>query len=78
MPLQPWMKMLSTDDHLIEHPKLWSGRLPKKFLEAGPHIVEQPRPNGGPPSEVWSYEGRILPLHRAERGGRQEAGGVRR
>jgi hypothetical protein len=61
MPLQPWMKLLSTDDHLIEHPRVWSDRLPAKYLGAGPRIVDQARPSGGPPSEVWSYENRIYP-----------------
>jgi predicted TIM-barrel fold metal-dependent hydrolase len=61
MPLQPWMKLLSTDDHLIEHPKVWTDRLPRKFHDAGPRIVDQPRASGGPPSEVWQYEGRIYP-----------------
>ncbi|TDC91584.1 amidohydrolase family protein [Actinomadura sp. 7K507] len=61
MPLQPWMKLLSVDDHLIEPPHVWSDRLPAKFREAGPVIVDQPRPNGGPPSEVWRYEDRIYP-----------------
>jgi hypothetical protein len=31
MPLQPHMKLLSVDDHLIEHPKVWHDRLPEKF-----------------------------------------------
>lgn len=61
MPLQPWMKMLSTDDHLIEHPRVWADRLPSKYLDAGPRIVNQARPGGGPPSEVWSYQGQIYP-----------------
>lgn len=61
MPLQPWMKLLSTDDHLIEPPTLWSDRLPAKYRESGPRIVEQPRKEGSAPAEVWSYEGRIYP-----------------
>ncbi|GAA3527161.1 amidohydrolase family protein [Amycolatopsis ultiminotia] len=61
MPLQPYMKLLSTDDHLIEHPLVWSDRLPAKYREAGPRIVEKPRPSGGAPSEVWAYEGRFYP-----------------
>ncbi|MER5195715.1 amidohydrolase family protein [Streptomyces sp. NPDC002755] len=61
MPLQPWMKLLSTDDHLIEPPRLWSDRLPARFREAGPRIVEQPRGAGQAPAEVWVYEDRIHP-----------------
>ena len=41
MPLQPWMKLLSTDDHVIEHPTVWSDRLPAKYQEAGPRIIEK-------------------------------------
>jgi hypothetical protein len=29
MPLQPWMKLISVDDHLIEHPLAWHDRLPR-------------------------------------------------
>lgn len=48
MPLQPWMKTPSTDDHLIEHPILWEDRLPKKYLEDGPRIVEIPQEGRSP------------------------------
>ncbi|MFQ6396278.1 amidohydrolase family protein [Nocardia sp. KC 131] len=61
MPLQPWMKLLSTDDHLIEPPRLWTDRLPAKYREAGPRIIEQSRSEGRAPAEVWTYEGRIYP-----------------
>lgn len=72
MPLQDYMQLISTDDHLIEHPRLWSDRLPKRFLEAGPKIVERAMPPGGGLiavtedstmrlAEVWEYEGRIYP-----------------
>src|SRR5690606_7830336 len=74
MPLQDHMHLISTDDHLIEHPKLWSDRLPKKFLEAGPKIIEKEMPKaihvgdgdkaivtGTKLAEVWEYEGRIYP-----------------
>ncbi len=33
MPLQPWMQSISIDDHLIEHPKVWSDRLTKKMWQ---------------------------------------------
>ncbi|MEV4235345.1 MULTISPECIES: amidohydrolase family protein [unclassified Nocardia] len=61
MPLQPWMKLLSTDDHLIEPPRLWVDRLPAKYREAGPRIVEQDREGYAAPAEVWTYEGRVYP-----------------
>jgi hypothetical protein len=40
MPLQDHMQLISVDDHLIEPKHLWADRLPKKFLDQGPHIVE--------------------------------------
>ncbi|MEV8546869.1 amidohydrolase family protein [Streptomyces sp. NPDC051572] len=40
MPLQDHMQLISVDDHLIEPPSLWTDRLPKKFQEDGPRIVE--------------------------------------
>ncbi|MGH3088759.1 MAG: amidohydrolase family protein, partial [Rubrobacteraceae bacterium] len=40
MPLQDHMQLISVDDHLIEPKKLWTDRLPKKFLDKGPRIVE--------------------------------------
>jgi predicted TIM-barrel fold metal-dependent hydrolase len=75
MPLQDHMHLISTDDHLIEHPKLWSDRLPSKFLEAGPKIIEKEMPltthpgdgdkslkeGGTRLAQVWEYEGRIYP-----------------
>ncbi|WP_194830008.1 amidohydrolase family protein [Nocardia sp. XZ_19_231] len=61
MPLQPWMKLLSTDDHLIEPPRLWQDRLPAKYRDAGPRIIDQARGEGRSPAEVWTYEGRIYP-----------------
>lgn len=61
MPLQPHMKLMSTDDHLIEPPHLWQSRLPEKYLEDGPRIVEEPRENGEKPHQVWHYEGNRFP-----------------
>ncbi|HVW45220.1 MAG TPA: amidohydrolase family protein [Amycolatopsis sp.] len=61
MPLQPWMKLISVDDHLIEHPRVWQDRLPEKYREAGPRIVEQSLGEGLPDAQVWVYENRIYP-----------------
>ena len=61
MPLQDQMQLISTDDHLIEHPRLWTDRLPAAAQDAGPRIVEMPVPNTGRLAEVWDYEGRIYP-----------------
>jgi predicted TIM-barrel fold metal-dependent hydrolase len=40
MPLQDHMHLVSVDDHLIEPPSLWRDRLPARFQEQGPRIVE--------------------------------------
>ncbi|TVZ02168.1 amidohydrolase [Trebonia kvetii] len=61
MPLQPSMKLISVDDHLIEHPRVWADRLPQKYLEAGPRIVDEPSRTGRPPIQVWHYAGKRFP-----------------
>lgn len=61
MPLQDHMQLISVDDHLIEHPRVWADRLPTKYQELGPRIVEVPRAKGGPPSQVWEYQGKTYP-----------------
>jgi predicted TIM-barrel fold metal-dependent hydrolase len=61
MPLQDHMQLISVDDHLIEHPRVWADRLPAKYQELGPHIVEVPRAKGGAPSQVWEYQGQAYP-----------------
>lgn len=55
MPLQEYMQIVSVDDHLVEHPRVWQDRLPEKFREAGPRIIEQ---DG---KHLWTYEGEIFP-----------------
>ncbi|MGW3943968.1 amidohydrolase family protein [Streptomyces phaeochromogenes] len=52
--LPPDAQIVSVDDHVIEHPKVWTDRLPKKYQEAGPRIEH--RPDG---SDVWIYEGEL-------------------
>ncbi|HEV3363715.1 MAG TPA: amidohydrolase family protein [Acidimicrobiia bacterium] len=67
MPLQDHMKLISTDDHVIEHPRVWLDRLPAKDQEAAPRVVEiDPRAEGDDgsppgPAQVWLYEGRRYP-----------------
>jgi len=56
MPLQDHMQIVSVDDHLIEHPRVWSDRLPAKYREAGPQIIETPQGH-----HVWRYEDQIHP-----------------
>ena len=42
--------LFSVDDHIIEHPTVWSDRVPKKFLETAPHVVDE----GG--EQFWRFE----------------------
>ena len=56
MPLQDHMKIISVDDHLIEHPRVWQERLPSKWQDAGPTIVEDDAGH-----HVWRYEGNLFP-----------------
>src|SRR3546814_13614816 len=49
------VQVISVDDHVIEHPKVWTDRLPAKHQEAGPKIVEL---DGG--AQVWSFEGKSI------------------
>jgi predicted TIM-barrel fold metal-dependent hydrolase len=55
MPLRDDMKLISTDDHVVEHPKVWSDRLPMRLRDVGPRIVEE----GG--AQIWDFEGRRYP-----------------
>ena len=56
MPLQDHMQIISVDDHLIEHPRVFTDRLPKKFLQEGPRIVEDEQG-----CHVWHMEDKVFP-----------------
>ncbi|HEY4793436.1 MAG TPA: amidohydrolase, partial [Mycobacterium sp.] len=46
-------KIISVDDHVIEHPRVWLDRLPAKYAEVAPRIVKLPDGN-----DTWLYEGK--------------------
>ena len=48
--------MVSVDDHLVEPPGLFEGRLPAKFQDRAPRV--QRLPDG---SDVWSSTAHIIP-----------------
>ena len=48
--------LVSVDDHVVEPPDLFDGRLSKRAAERAPYIVTQD--NG---REVWMFEGQALP-----------------
>jgi predicted TIM-barrel fold metal-dependent hydrolase len=56
MPLQDNMKIISIDDHVIEHPMVWQDRLPSKHKELGPKIIEDEKGH-----HVWQYGGELYP-----------------
>jgi predicted TIM-barrel fold metal-dependent hydrolase len=43
-------EIFSVDDHVVEHPAVWTSRLPKKYVEVGPHVVD----DGS--QEFWEFE----------------------
>jgi len=44
--------VISVDDHLVEPPDMFEGRLPAKFDAAAPHIVENTRGH-----QLWEFDG---------------------
>jgi predicted TIM-barrel fold metal-dependent hydrolase len=67
--------VISADDHLIEPPGLWSGRLRARLRDAGPHVVRErgraiPLPgqigfessSDGDWADVWHFEDSRVPV----------------
>jgi predicted TIM-barrel fold metal-dependent hydrolase len=48
--------VISADDHIVEPPHMFEGRLPKKFAERAPRVIEK---DDG--TETWIYDGTELP-----------------
>jgi predicted TIM-barrel fold metal-dependent hydrolase len=48
--------VISADDHVVEPPDTFEGRLPSRFGDRAPHVVEK---DDG--SQVWLYDGQELP-----------------
>ncbi|KSZ56090.1 amidohydrolase [Rhodococcus pyridinivorans KG-16] len=68
MPLEDHMQLVSVDDHLIEHPNVWQDRLPQKYLESGPRIIEATGTETdqygfgqsvSAGSQIWTLEGKV-------------------
>jgi predicted TIM-barrel fold metal-dependent hydrolase len=64
MPLQEHMKLISVDDHAIEHGRVWTDRLPARYQEAAPHVEERVVDTTAQlhqaitgSQQVWVYEG---------------------
>ena len=50
------MILVSVDDHAVEPPDMFDGRLPAQYVDVAPRVV---RKEDG--SDVWLYEGREIP-----------------
>src|ERR1700759_2496164 len=48
--------LISSDDHVVEPPHTFKGRVPARFAERAPKIVEWPTG-----AEVWDYDGTPQP-----------------
>jgi len=55
MPLQDHHQIISVDDHLVEHPRVWLDRLPRGLHDVAPQIKEV---NG---SQLWHYNDDAYP-----------------
>ncbi len=50
------MIMISVDDHVVEPPTLFDGRIPAKYKDAAPKVIT--KKDG---SDVWTFNGGIIP-----------------
>src|ERR1700686_571161 len=48
--------VISVDDHLVEPPDMFEGRLPARFVERAPKVTHNEAGN-----EVWVYEDKVFP-----------------
>jgi predicted TIM-barrel fold metal-dependent hydrolase len=55
MPLQDDVQIISVDDHLVEHPRVWLDRLPSRLHDVAPQIKEV---NG---AQLWHYNDQVYP-----------------
>lgn len=67
--------IVSADDHVVEPPDVWTTRLPRKYRDAGPHVVRAPvavmtflggkydfrMGDDGPAGDWWVYEQLAIP-----------------
>ena len=59
MPLPPGVRPVSVDDHIIEPPTLWQDRLPSRYRDIGPRVVEV---EDG--TERWVFEDTVVRTNR--------------
>src|SRR5438876_11478262 len=46
--------IISVDDHLVEPPKMFEGRLPRRFQDLAPKVIETAEGH-----EVWEFDGQL-------------------
>jgi predicted TIM-barrel fold metal-dependent hydrolase len=56
--LQETVKLISVDDHVIEHPRVWLDRLPARYQDVAPRVIELDRGR-----QAWSWRGEIVPIY---------------
>jgi len=47
--------LISSDDHIIEPPDVWNGRLESRYQDRAPLVVS------GDEGEFWTFEGQKIP-----------------
>ena len=50
------MILVSVDDHLVEPPNLFEGRLPTKFANQAPKVISNDKGD-----DVWTFNGSVIP-----------------
>jgi predicted TIM-barrel fold metal-dependent hydrolase len=50
------MILISVDDHLVEPPHMFDGRLPAKYADVAPHVEHTAEGN-----DVWVFNGAVIP-----------------
>ena len=66
------MILISVDDHVIEPPDMWKGRVPRKYADQVPKLIKQD--NG---TDAWEYLGQRSANAGLNARGRSAAGGLR-
>jgi predicted TIM-barrel fold metal-dependent hydrolase len=67
--------IVSADDHVVEPPDLWEGRMPARFAERAPRVIRRKlryvqgtrgrqwvEDENGPWCDAWHYDGEVIPL----------------
>jgi predicted TIM-barrel fold metal-dependent hydrolase len=74
--MDEFSRIISVDDHVVEPPRVWQDRLPRKYLSVGPRVVRQGIANArheqgklvvdedphGKPVDWWLYEDLRRPI----------------